>query len=179
MAKSKDLSILEQLLTIYFQMQIRRARNSDYDQVWTIFSKVIEGEDTFVYASNTPKSDLQKKWFASDMKTFVLELDSIILGTYFIRPNQIDLGNHIGNCGYMVHPDHYGKGIGDLLCKHSIEIGPSLGFSALQFNIVVSTNENAIKLWQKNGFKIIGIIPNGFKHKLHGLVDTLIMYRAL
>jgi len=44
---------------------------------------------------------------------------------------------------------------------------------------VVSTNINAIKLWKKFGFEIIGTTPKGFKHKGLGLVDTYIMFKDL
>lgn len=49
----------------------------------------------------------------------------------------------------------------------------------MQFNIVVSTNEAAVHLWQKHGFRIIGTTPKGYRHQTLGLVDTLIMFREL
>lgn len=49
----------------------------------------------------------------------------------------------------------------------------------MQFNLVVSTNHTAVALWQKCGFKIIGTIPEGFKHQSSGYVDAHIMYRKL
>ena len=101
------------------------------------------------------------------------------LGTYIIKPNQIDLGNHIANCSYMVNPNHQGRGIGKLLCEHSIEFAKQKKYLGIQFNIVVSTNINAIKLWKKFGFEIIGTTPKGFKHKGLGLVDTYIMFKDL
>jgi L-amino acid N-acyltransferase YncA len=160
-------------------MEIRAASQRDHDAIWEIFSNVIQTGDTYVFDPNTPKSDLEKNWLAPYMLTFVMADDEKILGTYFLKPNQIDLGNHIANCGYMVHPDAQGKGVGKLLCQHSIETATKLGYLAIQFNIVVSTNIAAVKLWQKTGFSIIGTTPNGFRHQQLGLVDTYIMYRAL
>ncbi|WP_184542603.1 GNAT family N-acetyltransferase [Mucilaginibacter sp. FT3.2] len=160
-------------------MEIRAASEQDHDAIWEIFSTVIKTGDTYVFDPNTPKSDLGKNWLAPSMQTFVLVDDGKILGTYFLKPNQIDLGNHIANCGYMVHPDAQGKGVGKLLCQHSIETAIKLKYLAIQFNIVVSTNVAAVKLWQKNGFSIIGTTPKGFRHQQLGLVDTYIMYREL
>ena len=51
--------------------------------------------------------------------------------------------------------------------------------NGFQFNIVVSTNTNAVELWKKYGFKITGITPKGFRHKDLGLVDTYIMFKDL
>jgi L-amino acid N-acyltransferase YncA len=160
-------------------MIIRKATESDYDHVWEIFSKVIQTGDTYVFDPETPKSDLKKHWFADYMQTYVAVENDVIVGTYIIKPNQIDLGNHIANCGYMVNPNFRGKGIGKLLCEHSLQIAKENNFKAMQFNIVVSTNENAVKLWHKFGFKIIGTTPNGFRHKKFGFVDTYIMYKEL
>jgi L-amino acid N-acyltransferase YncA len=160
-------------------MNVRQATQQDYDAIWDIFSKVIQSGDTYVFDPNTPKSDLAKHWFADYMHTFVAVDNDKISGTYILKPNQIDLGNHVANCGYMVHPEAQGKGIGGLLCQHSIKTARKLGYLAMQFNIVVSTNTSAVKLWEKNGFSIIGTTPNGFRHQQLGLVNTYIMYRSL
>ena len=113
------------------------------------------------------------------MTTFVAEMDGKILGTYIIKPNQIDRGNHIANCSYMVHPNVQGKGIGKQLCQHSIEFAKESGYFAIQFNMVVSTNVGAVKLWEALGFRIIGTTPGGFRHPSIGLVDTYIMFQKL
>ncbi|MEM1135988.1 MAG: GNAT family N-acetyltransferase [Bacteroidota bacterium] len=160
-------------------MEIRKAITQDYDQVWEIFSKVIETGDTYVFDPNTPKHALKKYWFSDYMKTFVVEQKGLILGTYIIKPNQIDLGNHIANCSYMVNPDAQGKGVGKMMCEHSIQFAKYTGYNAIQFNLVVSTNTIAVKLWENFGFKIIGITPNGFRHSKLGFVDTYIMYKSL
>ncbi len=160
-------------------MNIRQATSSDYNEVWDIFSQVIQSGDTFVFDPRTPKSDLEKLWFAPYMKTFVAEEDGVILGSYFIKPNQIDLGNHVANCGYMISPAARGKGIGQKLCEHSMKFARENGYKSMQFNIVVSTNVSAVRLWEKCGFRIIGTTPNGFRHARLGYVDSYIMYREL
>ena len=48
-----------------------------------------------------------------------------------------------------------------------------------EFNIVVKTNERAVRLWQEIGFKIIGEIPEAFQHPTLGLVNAYIMYQKL
>ncbi|WP_247234610.1 GNAT family N-acetyltransferase [Telluribacter sp. SYSU D00476] len=162
-------------------MKIRKAdKAKDYDQVWSIFSKVIQTGDTYVFDPNTPKEHLDKHWFADYMDTFVaVDEDDTVWGTYIIKPNQIDLGSHIANGSYMVYPDAQGRGVGKLLCEHSIDFARQKGYLAIQFNIVVSTNTGAVNLWKKFGFDIIGTTPNGFRHQTLGLVDTYIMYKSL
>lgn len=162
-------------------MNIRKAEEQkDYDKVWDIFTNVISTGDTYVFDPNTPKDTLHKNWFADYMDTFVVVDDNDeILGTYIIKPNQIDLGNHIANCSYMVSPKYHGKGTGKILCEHSIKFAKEKGYLGIQFNIVISTNTIAVELWKKYGFKIIGTTPKGFRHKNLGLIDTYIMFKDL
>jgi len=51
--------------------------------------------------------------------------------------------------------------------------------TAMQFNIVIKSNERAVRLWQRLGFGIIGEIPEAFNHKKDGLTNAYIMYRKL
>ena len=54
-----------------------------------------------------------------------------------------------------------------------------LGFRAMQFNFVVSTNEAAVRLWQQLGFQIVGTLPGAFRHSQLGFVDAYVMFRTL
>lgn len=105
--------------------------------------------------------------------------DGQILGTYIIKPNPIDLGNHIANCNYMVNPNAQGKGIGKKHCERPLQTAKENGFEGIQFNIVVSTNKIAVALWKNYGFTIIGTTPKGFRHAELGMVDTYMMYKNL
>ncbi len=49
----------------------------------------------------------------------------------------------------------------------------------MQFNLVVATNEPAIRLWQRLGFEIVGTLPEAFSHPTQGHVDAMVMYRKL
>lgn len=160
-------------------MTIREATATDYDGIWEIFEIVIKTGDTYAFAPDTPKADLQKFWFAPGMTTFVAEENGRIVASYFIKSNQPGLGAHICNCGYMVHPNQRGKGIGRLLCEHSLQTAKQSGYKGMQYNIVVSTNTKAINLWKRCGFRITGTIPKGFDHQKLGYVDAYIMYREI
>ena len=160
-------------------MYIRSGTLDDYEAVWQIFKAIIKTGDTYVFNPTTPKADLKKHWFADYMTTFVVEDNKKLLGTYILKPNQIDLGNHIANGSYMVSPAEQGKGIGKTLCEHSIHFAKQSGYLGIQFNIVVSSNVAAVKLWQKFGFEIIGTTPKGFRHSRLGLIDTYIMFKVL
>ena len=160
-------------------MLIREATENDYDAVWDIFKLVIRTGDTYVFDPETKKEDLKKHWFSGSMRTFVLEKEERVLGTYIIKPNQIDLGSHIANASYMVHPEARGQGVGKSMGEHSLMLAKELGFLGIQFNFIVSTNKAAIALWTKLGFRIVGTLPQAFKHSGLGLVDVHIMLREL
>jgi ribosomal protein S18 acetylase RimI-like enzyme len=63
--------------------------------------------------------------------------------------------------------------------EHCVSEARRLGFRAMQFNFVVSTNEAAVRLWQKLGFEIVGTLPGAFHHPEKGYVDVYVMFRSL
>ena len=44
------------------------------------------------------------------------------------------------------------------MAEHCLHEARRLGFRAIQFNFVVSTNESAIRLWEDLGFEIVGTL---------------------
>lgn len=83
------------------------------------------------------------------------------------------------NCGYMVSSEARGKGFATVMCEHSQQIAKELGYKAMQFNFVASSNEGAIRLWTKLGFEIVGKLPRAFNHPAKSYVDALVMYKWL
>ena len=63
--------------------------------------------------------------------------------------------------------------------EFSLAEAKRLGYTAMQFNIVIKSNARAVNLWQNLGFKIIGEIPDAFNHKENGMTNAYIMYRKL
>jgi L-amino acid N-acyltransferase YncA len=158
---------------------IRKATESDFDAIWQIFHEVVSTGDTYTYDPATPRSVAHETWMEGNVTTYVALMDDEVVGTYILRPNQPGLGAHVANCGYMVKAEWQGKGIGRAMCEHSIEEARHAGYEAMQYNIVVSTNEAGIALWKKMGFSIVGTLPKAFRHRDHGLVDAYVMHRFL
>jgi ribosomal protein S18 acetylase RimI-like enzyme len=158
---------------------IRAANDADFTGIWAIFQQVIAAGDTYAYAADTTRREARRIWTEAPAEAFVAEEAGGIVGTYTLRPAQPGLGNHIANCGYMTHPAARGRGIGDALCAHSLITARARGYRAMQFNFVVASNEGAIRLWQKHGFRVLGRIPEAFRHRQLGLTDALVMHRPL
>lgn len=160
-------------------IQIRPALPSDHDAVWEIIEPVIRAGDTYMYAPDSSRDKMLTLWFDADKYTYVAEMEGKTVGTFFLKANQPDLGSHVVNAGYMVHPDYRGRGIAEQLCRFSLTESKRLGFKAMQFNCVIASNEVAVRLWQKCGFSIIGTLPKAYQHQKLGLVDAHVMYQWL
>ena len=160
-------------------LSFRRAEPTDRDAIWSILKTVIAGGDVYAFLPNSDKDELMDYWLANDKYTYVAVLDGEIVGSFYMRTNQPGLGSHIVNAGYMTSPDHSGKGIGYEMGAFSLKEAKRLGYKAMQFNLVVKTNEVAVRLWQRLGFTIIGEIPEAFQHQTLGLVNAYVMYQKL
>jgi L-amino acid N-acyltransferase YncA len=161
-------------------MKIRLATEADRDAIWNIFREVVAPGDTYALDSNISREDALAYWFASATHTYVAEQAAIgVVGTYILRPNQSGGGSHVANAGFMVSASARGQGIGRAMAEHCLDEARRLGFRAMQFNYVISTNTAAIRLWQDLGFEIVGTLPDAFHHPKKGYVDVYVMYRSL
>jgi len=161
-------------------MEIRKYQETDWSQVWPIIEKVFHAGDTYAFSPEITEQDAHKIWIEVPQETYVaMGQKNEILGTYYIKPNQPGLGAHVCNCGYIASENARAQGVASSMCEHSQQVAVKLGFKAMQYNLVVSTNEGAIRLWKKLGFQVIGILPNAFNSKSAGYIDALVMYKQL
>ena len=181
-------------------MKIRSATEVDLDVIWNIFHEVVAAGDTYALDPNISREDALAYWFARGTHTYIAEGDSVgdgvavsgkptasptiirarqVLGTYILRPNQSGGGSHVANAGFMVSARARGQGFGRAMAEHCLHEARRLGFRAMQFNYVISTNTAAIRLWQDLGFEIVGTLRDAFHHPEKGYVDVYVMYRSL
>jgi L-amino acid N-acyltransferase YncA len=160
-------------------LEIVPATEKHWAGIWTIFHQVVQPGDTYVYDPATDESTARQIWMCPDAKPFVALRGGQIVGTYILRPNQPGLGAHVANAAFMVRPETRGAGVGLEMGHHALETARSLGYMAMQFNFVVSTNMAAVALWQKLGFSIVGTLPKAFRHARLGFVDAYVMFREL
>src|SRR5687768_17373526 len=159
---------------------IRRFEPTDWPAVWSLLQATFAAGDTYAFAPESTEAAIHQAWIEAPSRTFVAcDSDGKLLGTYFIKPNQPGLGAHVCNCGYVVAPEAQGQGIATAMCEHSQAEAVTLGFRAMQFNLVVATNERAVRLWQRLGFSVVGSLPGAFNHRRLGYVDALVMYKEL
>lgn len=160
-------------------MNIREATPADFAQIWPIFHEIVAAGETYAYPRDTTQEQALKLWMDAPRKTYVYEENGRILGTYYLKTNQTGAGDHVCNCGYMVSSTARGRGLASAMCEHSQHIAKALGYKAMQFNFVASTNEGAVRLWNALGFATLGRLPKAFNHPSKGYVDALVMYKWL
>jgi len=160
-------------------MTIRPAGRDDADAIWRVFHAVVEPGDSYAFPSDISREEALAFWMTPTAHVYVALDGDEILGTYFLKPNQPGRGSHVSNAGFMVAPSAQGRGVGRAMGEHCLAEARRLGFRAMQFNFVVSTNQPAVALWKKLGFEIIGTVPDAFDHPALGFVDTYVMFRSL
>jgi len=160
-------------------IEIRLAKDFDRDAIWKIFHEVIVAGDTYPIDPKIPRDQALGYWFKHSAHVCVAESDKKILGSYTLHANQSGGGAHVANAAFIVARNTRGQGIGRAMGEHCLKEARRLGFRAMQFNFVVSTNESAVKLWQELGMKIVGTLPGAFRHPQKGYVDVCVMVQSL
>ncbi len=151
-----------------------------WPEVWGILRPVFRAGETYAFAPDIDEEEARRVWIGTPAATFVaLEGGEQAVGTYYLKANQPALGAHVCNCGYVVAEAARGRGVASTMCEHSQAEARARGFRAMQFNLVVSTNEGAVRLWKKHGFQVVGVLPGAFRHARRGYVDALVMYKQL
>jgi L-amino acid N-acyltransferase YncA len=160
-------------------LTIRPAVDADQSAIWHILEPVFRAGETYTVPRDISREAALVYWHAPGHRVFVANRAGETLGTYFLQPNQQAGGSHVANCGYVTAAHATGQGIARAMCEHSLIEARALGFLAMQFNFVVSSNERAVRLWSSLGFAIVGRLPGAFLHPELGYLDAFIMFRNL
>jgi DNA-binding MarR family transcriptional regulator/L-amino acid N-acyltransferase YncA len=149
----------------------------DEEGLYQIFKEVVETGTQFLYESSS-REEFHLQFFNPEGKVYVCRtFDGEVIGGFYLKPNYSGRSSHIANAGYMVKESYRGKGIGSLLVQASLHLTKSQGFHALQYNMVLSNNTLAIKLYEKLGFSIIGTIPQAVRIRDGSYQDGYLMHR--
>ncbi|MFA8018690.1 GNAT family N-acetyltransferase [Bremerella cremea] len=160
-------------------VQMRPVQPSDWEAVLQILVPVIRNGDTYALPQDMSVEEIHRVWIELPQQVYVAIFQGEIVGTCYLKNNQLGGGSHVCNCGFMVLPEARGLGVAKTMGLHAQEVAKQLGYRAMQFNFVVSTNVGAIQLWKKLGFEIVGRLPQAFQHPQKGFVDALVMFKSL
>lgn len=161
------------------QVSIRPATDSDDAAIWRVVEPVLRAGEAYALPVDWGREAALAYWRHPQHEVFVAEAGGEVVGTCFLRANRPGGGAHVANAGFMTLSRSRGRGIARTMFAHVADRAVARGFSAIQYNFVVSTNEPAVRLWEGLGFSIVGRVPRAFAHPRLGLVDVLIMHRFL
>ena len=104
-------------------------------------------------------------------------------------------GKHIGNCSLMslapykryshrceiaiaLYQEYCGCGIGKVMMQTVLDVAKNLGYEQAELE-VIADNKNAIKMYEKLGFKKYGTFPNNMKYADGTYADAVWMMKIL
>jgi GNAT superfamily N-acetyltransferase len=145
-----------------------------------IARELVRAADTYAFDPHIDDEELRRYWCPTKGGDgFVAEYEGQFVGTFVIRPNHPGPASHVANASYAVRADSRGIGLGCRMGEASLLLAAEAGYAAMQFNIVVSTNVDALRLWRSLGFRIVGTVPDGFRLPDGSTVSFHILYRSL
>lgn len=152
---------------------------ADEEQLYAIFQEVVDSGSQFPYESSSIQ-EFYRQFFGPKSQVYVAHSsEGEVIGGFYIKPNFSGRSDHIANAAYMIGSSYRGQGIGTFLVKASLEIAKNLGFQAMQFNMVLSQNLIALKLYQKLGFNILGTIPRAIRNPDGSYQQGFVLHREL
>jgi L-amino acid N-acyltransferase YncA len=162
------------------RVAVRAATDEDWEQIYEIFTQVVEEGRTYAYPLGLSSAAAQALWMEPDPgRTVVAVVDDQVVGTAKMGPNRPGRGAHVATASFRVHPERRRQGIATVLATHVVEWCRAAGYRGIQFNAVVETNTGAIQLWRKLGFVIVGTVPGAFDDAEAGYVGLCVMYLGL
>jgi ribosomal protein S18 acetylase RimI-like enzyme len=150
---------------------------SDLPRIEAMFRDVLAEGDSYDFPAEADAGRIHAFWFPPGGGAFVLEQGGRAVGAVLIRANEP--GSNVANAAFIVDQERRGTGIGRRLAEFALREAARQGFTAMQFNFVVSTNQAAVGLWTKLGFAVVGRRHGAFQHPRLGPVDALVMRRSL
>lgn len=101
-----------------------------------------------------------------------------VIGAFYCKPNFPGRCSHYCNGGFITAPDYRRQGVASLMGTTFLRIAKDLGFQAVLFNLVFSSNEASIRLWEKLGFSRLARLPR-VGNLRHGYFDAYQYYYDL
>lgn len=155
---------------------IRPMRSDDANAVWDMLAPVFRAGETYAIDSQISREDALAYWQTEN--AYIAEAN-VPLGTFYIRTNQQGGGAHVCNCGYITARGAEGQGVARKMLAFSLDEARRIGFEAMQYNFVLSSNTRAVTTWERAGFDIVGRQPRAFRAPDGSYTDALVMHRFL
>lgn len=161
---------------------LRNGDEQDGQALWEIFRLThVETDYLLSYPdenSHTPEQEaqfLKEKAQSADSIELLAELDGEVVGTAGIEGvGRKEKVRHRAEFGISVEKRCWGLGIGRALTRACIECAKAVGYAQLELE-VVAENVSAIALYESEGFVEYGRNPRGFRSRLTGWQELVLM----
>lgn len=151
----------------------------DEEGLYEIFQEVVDSGYQFPYECSSIE-EFHRHFFTPQGQVYVCHsLRGEVVGGFYLKANYSGRSSHIANAAYMIRNTYRNKGVGSLLIKASLHLAKDLGLHAMQFNMVLSQNKLAVKLYARLGFKVVGTIPQAVRNPDGSFQDGYVMHRKL
>jgi len=159
---------------------IREATPEDAAGLLTHTKKILE---TSPFMLTTPEefqvtAERQKEWIIEQQQTgnliLVVEDNGVIVGTLNVRREKKFRHRHIASFGISLQEAYCNQGIGTMMIHQMIDWAKANDVEKIMLN-VMATNERAIHVYKKLGFKEEGRFKNQLKLEDGTYVDDVAM----
>jgi GNAT superfamily N-acetyltransferase len=155
------------------EFEIRPYAPEDEQPFFGAFERIVNDGEGFPLAPPLTRPAWRDYWFGHDSSVWIVRIDGVLAGGYYVKPNFVGRAAHIANAGYFLLAAHRGQGVGRAMVVHSLGEARRLGFDAMQFNLVFASNP-ARRMYKELGFREIGVIPEAVDGE-----DAVIYWRSL
>ena len=164
-------------------VQLVLADNQDIESLLDLYRVIVDEGNSYPHDRFPDRDDFMDYWFCgnSTVAAYVPDRDNAagMAGVFYLKPNWPGRAGHVANAGFIVAPNWRNKGLGWLLGETMLAHAKRLGYRSVIFNLVFSENVAARCLWNKLGFKELGVIPGAVRKNDGAYQDAVIMFRSL
>ena len=159
------------------------AGNQDLPLLAKLYDRIVAEGTSYPHERPLREDEFQDYWVKGKSTVVAYERPrrtvAALLGAFYLKPNWPGRARHVANAGFIVAPKWRNRGLGWLLGAVMLDYAKALGYRGVIFNLVFSDNQAARYLWDKLGFRVLGVIPEAVRKNDATYQDALIMYRSL
>ena len=164
-------------------VQLVLADNQDIEPLQRLYRVIVE-EGTSYPHDRFPEQDAFMDYWVRGKSTVAAYVPDRahatgMVGAFYLKANWPGRAKQVANAGFIVAPAWRNKGLGWLLGATMLTYAKQLGYRSVIFNLVFSENVAARHLWDKLGFKELGVIPGAVRKNDGTYQDSIIMFRSL
>lgn len=159
------------------------AENWDLPPLAKLYERIVADGTSYPHERPLTEDEFQDYWVRGKSTVVAYERPrkdkADLLGAFYLKPNWPGRAQHVANAGFIVAPEWRNRGVAWLLATAMLDYAKELGYRSVIFNLVFSENQVARYLWEKLGFRVLGVIPGAVRMNDGQYQDALIMFRSL